>query len=94
MSDIAFRSATELAAMIAKNDISARELLDLYLDRIDRYNEALNAVVVDVRKEARETADKMDANPRNVAFHGVPMTVKESYDIPGAPTTWSCMVWS
>lgn len=93
MSDIAFRSATELAAMIAKNDISARELLDLYLDRIDRYNEALNAVVVDVRKEARETADKMDANPRNVAFHGVPMTVKESYDIPGAPTTWGNPAW-
>ncbi len=93
MSDIAFKSASELAQMVANKDISARELLDFYLERVDRYNDALNAIVVDVRDTARKTADAMDANPAGGIFGGVPMTVKESYNIPDSPTTWGNPDW-
>lgn len=93
MSDIAFRSATELATMVANKEISARELLEHYLDRVDRYNGDLNAIIVDVRATARQAADRMDAHPQRTTFHGVPMTVKESYNIPGAPTTFGNPEW-
>ena len=78
MSDIAFKSATDLAQMVANKEISARELLEHYLDRVDRYNEDLNAIIVDIRDEARSNADAMDSDPKATTFHGVPMTVKES----------------
>lgn len=93
MSEIAFKSATDLATMVANKEISARELLELYLDRVDRYNESLNAIIVDIRDEARSAADAMDANPRASTFHGVPMTVKESYNISGTPTTFGNPEW-
>ncbi len=97
MSDLAFASATELAAAIQRRDISAVELLNLYLDRVDRYNGDLNAIVVDVRDEALEQAQKADqmlAESRPVGpFHGVPMTIKESYNLAGTPTTWGNLAW-
>ena len=93
MSDIAFKSATDLAQMVANKEISARELLEHYLDRVDRYNDDLNAIIVDIRDEARSAADTMDADPKGATFHGVPMTVKESYNIPGTPTTFGNPEW-
>lgn len=93
MSDIAFKSATDLAQMVANKEISARELLEHYLDRVDRYNDDLNAIIVDIRDEARSAADAMDADPKGTTFHGVPMTVKESYNIPGTPTTFGNPEW-
>ena len=93
MSDIAFKSATDLAQMVANKEISARELLEHYLDRVDRYNDDLNAIIVDIRDEARSAADAMDAEPKDTTFHGVPMTVKESYNIPGTPTTFGNPEW-
>jgi len=41
MTETAFKSATELAAMIRKREIGAEELLDLYFERIDKHNPAL-----------------------------------------------------
>lgn len=93
MSDIAFQSATELAAMIAGKEISARELLEHYLDRVDQYNKDLNAIIVDVRGTARDAADQMDAKAADTTFHGVPMTIKESFNIPDAPTTFGNPDW-
>ena len=44
MNDIAFASATKLAAMIRQKKISSSELLELYLKRVEAYNPALNAI--------------------------------------------------
>ena len=46
MSDIAFKSAVELAQLIKRRDIGCVELLEHYLDRVQRYNPSLNAIVV------------------------------------------------
>jgi amidase len=97
MSDLAFMSASELAANIAKKKISAVELLNLYLDRVDRYNPDLNAIIVDIRDEAVAAAAEMDKavarGDRLGPLHGVPMTVKESYNVTGTPTTWGNPEW-
>ncbi len=92
MADIAYRSARQLAADIRRKRIGCLELLDHYLARIDRYDAAINAVVVrDVdraRKRAR-AADRARAKGQSWGpLHGLPMTVKESYDVAGLPTTW------
>ena len=46
MLDVPFRSAKQLAADIRKKKIGCLELLDLYLARVERYDPALNAIVV------------------------------------------------
>jgi amidase len=73
------------------------DLLSLYLDRVDRYNGELNAIVVDVREQAMEqaaVADQMLADGKPTGpLHGVPMTIKESYNLAGTPTTWGNPDW-
>ena len=90
--DIAFLSANEIASRIRSKEFSCREILEHYLERIDRFNPELNAIVVDLREEGLETADRLDELVQRGEFlgplHGVPMTVKESYNVAGTPTTF------
>ncbi len=92
MTDIAFQSALSLAQRIRAGELSARELLDHYLQRVDKYNPALNAIVVDDRERAWDAAAAADRALRRGQhlgpLHGVPMTVKESFDVAGLLTTW------
>ena len=92
MLDIPFRSAKQLAADIRRKKIGCLELLDLYLTRVEKYDGALNAVVVHDFDRARIRARAADrALARRQVWgplHGVPMTIKESYDVAGLPTTW------
>jgi amidase len=87
-----FGSATAQAAALRKGQVSSGELLKAYLERVDRFNPALNALVVDDRKAAMNRARAAD---RALAkgevwgpLHGLPITVKESFDLVGHPTTW------
>ncbi|MEQ9638789.1 MAG: amidase [Alphaproteobacteria bacterium] len=92
MSDIAFQSATQLAAAIKAKKIGALELLDLYLDRVERHNPTLNCYVALDAEGARERARQADeATAKGQSWgplHGVPTSLKESYNYPGLPTTW------
>ena len=92
MSETAFVSATELARRIRTKEVGCVELLNFYFDRVDRFNPALNALIVQMRDDALERAKAADAalarGERWGPLHGVPMTVKESYDVAGTPTTW------
>jgi amidase len=92
MQDTPFRSASELARDIQARRISSRELLELYLARVDRFNPAINAIVAQQRDHARARADAADAalarGENWGPLHGLPMTVKESFNIKGLPTTW------
>ena len=87
-----FLSAKKLASLIRRRKIRSLDLLDLYLERVRRLDPKLNAVVVLDEKRAREQARKADraATKENWIgpLHGVPMTVKESFDLAGHPTTW------
>jgi amidase len=87
-----YRGALDLAAAIRDREFSAVELLDTFLARIDRFNPALNAIVVHDTEAARAAAKAADAalaaGNATGAFHGVPMTVKESFDLAGHPSTF------
>jgi Asp-tRNA(Asn)/Glu-tRNA(Gln) amidotransferase A subunit family amidase len=85
-------SAVELASMIARGDISSVEAVEAHIERIERVNPALNAVVVKrydaARAEAQE-ADKRRARGEVAGpLHGVPITIKESLDVEGTPSTF------
>ncbi len=89
--DITLRSAGDQAAAIADGEISARELLAAVLDRYERHNPALNAVIFTQLERAEElaaVADRMTANGLSSGpLHGVPMTIKEAWDWVGSPST-------
>ncbi len=92
MADIAFRPARSLAGLIRRRRIGCVELLDHYLARMERFNPRLNAIIVTQLPEARRRAKAADrALARGEIWgplHGVPMTVKESFDVAGLPSTW------
>lgn len=87
-----FRSATEVAALLREGRLSARELAELVLDRVDAVNPAVNAVV-ELRREAglraAAEADVVLARGERVGpLEGVPMTIKESFQVAGMHSTW------
>jgi amidase len=92
VSDYAFASAGALAAAIQNKDISSLELTDLYIERIERFDGEINAVVVRDFERGREAAKAADLalakGDNRGPLHGLPMTIKEAYDIAGLPTTW------
>ena len=92
MSDHAFLPATELALRLRRRELSSVGLLQHYLARIARLNPALNAVVVLDAERALQRAKAADAALGRGEIwgplHGLPMTVKESFDVPGLATTW------
>lgn len=92
MTSLAFRSATDLAALVRQREISSEELLDLYLSRVERLNPPLNALVfMDIaaaRKRAREADEALRQGELWGPLHGVPMTLKDTFDVAGMPSTW------
>lgn len=89
---LAFKSAIELADLVRSGKISSVELTQFYIDRIERFDEKINAVVVrDFERAlaAAKAADQALASG-NVSgpLHGLPMTIKESFDIAGLPSSW------
>jgi len=87
----AYRSATEIVAALVDKKISARELVDAAIARIEALDPKINAIVVrdfDRAREAARTADEALANGETKPLLGVPMTVKEQYNVAGLPTTW------
>jgi amidase len=92
MTDIALQSAITLGQGLRRRDYSSVELLQHHLARVERLNPALNAVVVMDTERALQRAREADAaQARGQSWgplHGLPMTVKEAFDMPGLPTTW------
>jgi amidase len=91
MPDLHFRSATELAATLRRRDVSSRELLEVYLARVEKHNPALNAVVtLDVERARTRAAEADAALARGESWgplHGIPMTIKDSFETAGVRTT-------
>ena len=88
MDDLMNRDALELSSMLEARRISAAELMQATLDRIDRVNPGVNAVVSlrdadTLMAEARAA----DATPRKGWLHGIPLAVKDLADVAGIPTS-------
>ena len=88
----AFKSATELALMIQEEEISSVELTQYFIGRIEKYDYTLNAIVIrdfDRALEAAKAADdSLSRGEISGPLHGLPMTIKEAYNIEGLPTSW------
>lgn len=92
MTDLSFNDATALAAKIQNKEISSVELLNHYLTRVDKYNGEINAIIQTqiehAQKRAQAADDALAKGESWGPLHGVPITVKESFDIKGLPSTW------
>ncbi|MBC8463758.1 MAG: amidase, partial [Deltaproteobacteria bacterium] len=92
MLELQFRSAKQLASMIRRKKSGCLELLDFYLERIERHNSKINAIVfmdVEAARKRAKAADKTLVKGEVWGpLHGVPMTIKDSYDVTGMPSTW------
>src|SRR5450830_750663 len=83
-------SATEQARALAEGQVSASELLEHSIERIERLNPAINALVVLDLERARADARAADAalaRGERRPLLGVPVSVKENFDVAGLPTT-------
>ncbi len=85
------KGALELADLIARKQVSSREVVVAHLARIDEVNPHLNAIVRRWDTDSLAAADAADAavaaGESLGALHGVPVTVKENIDLAGTPTT-------
>ena len=87
--DLATRSATELAGLIRTRDVSAVEVVEATLARIDALNPSLNAFISVDRDRARREAAAADADIRRGETRGpllgVPLSIKSSMEVEGQP---------
>jgi amidase len=86
------RPAADVARMLRRKELSSRELTEAQLARIEAVNPGLNAVAQLRAEEAlteAAAADQATARGGELGpLHGLPMTVKDSFDVAGLPTTW------
>ncbi|MGY0021513.1 amidase [Streptomyces sp. cg35] len=86
-----FPTAEELTAALRAGEVTSAELTDEAIARIERDDKAINSICVpdfDRARAAARGADQARARGEDRPLLGVPVTVKESYDIAGLPTTW------
>jgi amidase len=93
MSDLdVYSTARAMAAAVAARDVSARELLDLHLDRIAAVNPAVNAIVSLDEERAREAAAAADERTASGVelgpLHGLPFAFKDTHEVAGWRTTF------
>lgn len=89
--DLQTTSALEMLKALRARQVSASELLEASIARIEAHDGPINAVVVRDFERARADAKKADeaiAQGEGGLLCGLPMTVKESFDLTGHPTTW------
>jgi amidase len=91
VAELAYTSAIAIAKKIRKREISSREALDYFLARIETLDKPINSVVTIDRDRARKEAHAADAalarGKLRGPLHGVPMTVKDSFQTAGMRTT-------
>jgi len=90
--ELAALSAVALARMLRTKELSASELLAAHLDRIERVNPALNAIVTLVAERARTAAEAADKAAAGGEFlgplHGLPIAIKDLADTAGIRSTY------
>jgi amidase len=87
--DLMFRGASELARMVRSGQISARELVQCSLKRIEELNPRLNAFVQVDGERALATAEQIGADDAR-PFAGVPIAIKNNRPVSGLRLTYGC----
>ncbi len=92
--DLAFAGAVRQAELVRRREVSARELVELYLDRIERLDPILNAYRVVFRERALAEADQADGRARagdRRPLLGVPIAIKDDCDVAGEATAFGIL---
>src|SRR5437867_10149892 len=88
---ITSQGAVELVRLVKAGELCAREVVEAHIRRIEAVNPSLNAVVVrlfDDALKASASADQAQARGQPLGpLHGLPVTIKEMFDVAGTPTT-------
>lgn len=82
----------ELQQALTEGRVTSEELVQMYLDRIDAYDDSLDLnSIISINPDALETARELDAERAagNIRgpLHGVPIIIKDNYDLEGMATT-------
>ena len=77
---------TEMASLARSGALSSVELIEAHLDRIEAVNPHYNAFTMVLADQARASARRADQGLKIGPLHGVPVTVKDSFDLAGLPT--------
>ena len=87
----AYSTVGELSEALASGQVTSRGLVEYFKNRIDTLNPALNAVVATDYDSALSRADEADAaRARGESWgplHGIPMTIKDTFEVIGMPCT-------
>src|SRR5580698_2854611 len=79
-------SLVEMASLARSGAVSSEELVEAHLDRIEAVNPHFNAFTMVLADQARASARRADQGLKMGPLHGVPLTVKDSFDVAGLPT--------
>jgi amidase len=93
MSDVAFAGIVRQAEMVRRGDVTPTELVELYLERIERIDPQLNSYRVVLPERARADAKRVeerlaDGAGDRMPLAGVPIALKDTEDLDGEVTTW------
>jgi amidase len=77
---------TKMAQLIRQRKLSPVELVDAHLKQIEKHNPAINAFVMQFPSEARAAARYAEIERPEAPLHGIPVTIKDSFDIRDLPT--------
>jgi amidase len=96
--EIVFLDARRLAALLARRELSAVEVLDAFLEQIERLNDRVNAIVTqrsaaELRAEAAAADHRLAAGEELGALHGLPMAIKDLSLTRGLRTTFGSLVY-
>jgi Asp-tRNA(Asn)/Glu-tRNA(Gln) amidotransferase A subunit family amidase len=96
--DLGFTPATELAARIRRGDLSPVDVVEYFLDRIERHDDEINAFVTvcdeQARTAAREAERALETGEAIGPLHGVPVAVKDLTDVAGVRTTFGSKLFA
>lgn len=92
MKAITHFSASELAEKIKDGELSAQEVTETHIQRIEAVNDKLNAVIIplfdDALAQAKEADQKQKHGEPLGQLHGVPVTIKDQFHVKGLPTSF------
>jgi amidase len=94
VTDLCFTPARKLAHLIARRELSVTQLMQAFIDRIERVNPKVNAIVTFLPEQALKTARAFDRNetPRG-PLGGLPIAYKDLVPTKGVRTTFGSLVY-
>jgi Asp-tRNA(Asn)/Glu-tRNA(Gln) amidotransferase A subunit family amidase len=85
------KSISKIISLIQSKEVSVREVVEYYLKKIKRYNQTLNAIVLQIDEQKildeANSIDKKD-HSKEKPLIGLPMACKDLFDIEGLPSTY------